>query len=259
MVLLKLSWIQADRQCTFRTYRIPGFASIENSNLMPASLYTSRCYANAGLPELIHLVRADDKKVLDIGCGAGDNALLLRARGHIVHGVTLSDAEREMSRPRMERVILADVETWEWDYEDGEFDALLFSHVLEHLVDPLATLRRLVQLVRPGGRVYIALPNVLFWRQRHAFLTGSFEYTDAGTLDRTHLRFFTYLTAQRLVIEAGLILIGTFSVGTAPLRPLRRVLPKAAASIDRLACRLWPNLFSHNVLLVGEKSKNSDV
>lgn len=220
---------------------------------MNSALCELSCYSNAGLPELLELIRDEDQNILDVGCGAGDNAMQLKARGRRVDGITLSATEFDIARTRMDRVILADIETWNSDYPEEEFDALLLSHVLEHLVDPPAALRRLLPLLRPGSRVYVALPNVLFWRQRLEFLAGRFDYTDAGTLDRTHLRFYTHASAKQLIVDAGLALVQTSSIGSAPLRPLRAVLPKASRAIDRMACRLWPNLFGHNVILVGEK------
>src|SRR5438046_2323100 len=62
---------------------------------------------------------------------------------------------------------------------------------------------RALRLMRPGTRIVVTLPNVLVWHVRLQLLLGRFEYTDSGTLDRTHLRFFTPRTARRLLEDAG--------------------------------------------------------
>ena len=44
---------------------------------------------------------------------------------------------------------------------DGEFDVITMVHVLEHFTDPSTTLRRLKEKLRDGGKLIIAVPNVL--------------------------------------------------------------------------------------------------
>ena len=85
-----------------------------------------------------------------------------------------------------------------------QFDVILFSDMLEHLTDPLDVLTRHCQLLAPGGQVLISLPNVAIWNVRLALLLGQFEYGDTGTLDRTHMRFFTRRSFRRFLSEAGL-------------------------------------------------------
>ncbi len=63
--------------------------------------------------------------------------------------------------------------------------------MLEHLTDPLDVLKRHQRLLGPGGVWLISLANVAIWNVRLALLMGQFEYGDPGTLDRTHMRFFT--------------------------------------------------------------------
>jgi len=74
----------------------------------------------------------------------------------------------------------------------GSFDCVLFNDVLEHMVAPEVALRYARQLLAPGGVVVASIPNIrsfpTIWR---LVFHASWEYQDAGVLDRTHLRFFT--------------------------------------------------------------------
>jgi len=130
---------------------------------------------------------------------------------------------------------------------------LIFSHVLEHLSNPNIVLSKFTSLLRVGGQVLIAVPNVLSWRMRLQFLFGRFEYESAGVLDDTHLRFFTYYTAdQFLFSDTSNVKLQCKSVtGSVPLWVLRRhVFPKSWCDfIDRLGCRHWPNLFGEQIIL----------
>jgi hypothetical protein len=108
-------------------------------------------------------------------------------------------------------------------------------------------------LLRSGGTVLIAVPNVLSWVMRWRFLRGDFEYQSEGVLDDTHLRFFTYLTADRYLLGKSpqLRLVGKSVTGSVPHWPLRGyALPKKwSAFIDMLGCRCCPNLFGDQVLV----------
>ncbi len=95
------------------------------------------------------------------------------------------------------------------------------------------------------------------YRERLRMLFGSFRYADAGLLDRLHLRFFNFHTAQELVSEAGFAVVGAHPFGGVPLRPFRRVLGRRAAWLDRVACRHLPNLFGWHIVVVGERREDT--
>ena len=84
------------------------------------------------------------------------------------------------------------------------FDLILLSDILEHLYDPEEVLRRHLSWVAPGGCVLISVPNIAIWNMRLALLVGRFEYQDTGTLDRTHIRYFTTQLFHAVRPKAGL-------------------------------------------------------
>ncbi len=82
-------------------------------------------------------------------------------------------------------------------------NVVLMGDVLEHLVDPLEVLVQLRPLLDSNASLVICLPNVVHWCTRLKILVGRFEYESIGTLDHTHLRFYTVKTAREMIESAG--------------------------------------------------------
>ncbi len=155
-------------------------------------------------PEVAALVPTGCRRVLEVGCGAGQLGRLLRSRGHTVAGVELIPNQAELARGHLNHVVTADVETDDLPFAAGSFDAIIFADVLEHLIDPWRVLRESTDLLSPGGRVIASIPNVqnldVLWR----LLRGRWDYRERGILDRGHLRFFTLHGIHDLFRQAGL-------------------------------------------------------
>ncbi|HSV72125.1 MAG TPA: class I SAM-dependent methyltransferase [Methylibium sp.] len=187
------------------------------------------------------------RQVLDLGCGSGALGAALKARhGCTIVGVTASAAEAAAAWSRLDRVEVADLN----DFDPaplGAFDCIVCSHVLEHLLDPGALLRRLRGCLAPGASLLVALPNALFWRQRLEFLRGRFRYTDGGLMDSSHYRFFDWQTAEQLVRDAGYRVTERAADGGLP--GSRRLGARLSAVLDRQALARFPGLFGHQFLL----------
>ena len=70
-------------------------------------------------------------------------------------------------------------------------DCLIFADVLEHMVDPWKTLRLWPDRSTLGGYLIISIPNVGHKSVIGGLLSGSWNYSHEGILDRTHLVFFS--------------------------------------------------------------------
>ncbi|MEJ8669191.1 class I SAM-dependent methyltransferase [Streptomyces sp. MS1.AVA.1] len=57
-------------------------------------------------------------------------------------------------------------------FRTGSADAVLFSEVIEHLVDPDAALDEIRRVLRPGGHLMLSTPNLAAWYNRALLLAG---------------------------------------------------------------------------------------
>lgn len=222
--------------------------------------YKDRTYENAGVPELVALVDPRFRRVLDVGCGTGANMRMLAAKGHQVTGLTLSVAEALHVKAHGYDCVACDLNDGSLPFEDEAFDALVLSHVLEHMPWPETVLSACLRVVRRGGGVYVALPNALKCSQRCQFLLGRFRYTDIGPLDRTHLRFFDFQTARSLIEATGLRVKEHFGVGNFPVGPLRSLISvRITSGLDRFASRHWPGMFAFHIVLAAVHERSHTI
>ena len=64
--------------------------------------------------------------------------------------------------------------------------------MLEHLLDPLAILKRHVSVLKTGGKIIISVPKFRhYYVLYNLFIRGYVKYKDRGILDRTHVRLTT--------------------------------------------------------------------
>lgn len=148
--------------------------------------------------------------ILDVGCGNGALGNELKKKNNYVVGIEKESSALELAKERLNEVCnldIIDVEKIFKVLSNKQFDVIIFADILEHLYEPLVVLQKYQSLLKPQGKIIISIPNVVVWDVRLKFLFGIFNYTDTGTCDRTHIRFFTLSTTRKLIDEAGLKII----------------------------------------------------
>lgn len=222
---------------------------------MPCETF-DRVYHNEGNPDVLAMLPDNCHSVLDIGCGAGDNARLLKSLrpSCCIAGVTYSHAEAEIARSYMDDCWVFDIEQALPEAMAGRnYDVIVLSHVLEHMRNPHEVLAKFAGFLRHGGVALIAVPNILVWRQRVQFLMGDFRYQSHGPMDDTHLKFMTFETVEQVLLKSATELTVEVKTvtGSVPLWFLRNWLLPASwrVAIDAWGCRNWPNLFGGQILL----------
>ena len=198
---------------------------------------------------------APGERVLQVDCGPGVLAEMLRERGARVWGTDLSRVATRRARERGITVCLADLDRGPLPFPAGAFDVVVSDSQVEHRVRFEHAFDELARVSRPGGRLILSLPNIAHWRFRWWLLRGRFPYLENTPTDWLHLRFFT-LAEVRALLRARRVRIrrvdGSASLWVPGLYPrwLRR---RGVYDLYVWAARRWPSLLARDLLIIGEK------
>lgn len=138
-------------------------------------------------------------KLLDIGCGVGDFLHVAENKGWQCTGVEPSEEAREIARQRIKGDLLysEDLE----QLPDQSFDLITMWHVLEHVDDLKWQVAQLQRLIKPNGRIVIAVPNYRSYDGR--FYNA---YWAAYDVPR-HLNHFNKTVITKIFKTSGLSLV----------------------------------------------------
>jgi 2-polyprenyl-3-methyl-5-hydroxy-6-metoxy-1,4-benzoquinol methylase len=192
-------------------------------------------------------------KVLDLGCADGSLGARIRSLGHHVTGVDVE--HHDGVDGRLDAFVRADLEHGIPDNVGSGYDVVLCADVIEHVRDPRRLLHDAGQLVSAGGSVIASVPNFGHWYPRARVALGLFDYDRRGILDATHVRFFTRRSFERLVDDAGMVVIRREATGLPFDVAQRGGADEGGAarvgllgSIDTLSVRLRPQLFGYQFI-----------
>jgi 2-polyprenyl-3-methyl-5-hydroxy-6-metoxy-1,4-benzoquinol methylase len=152
-------------------------------------------YSNVRL-DLISLIDKEhgQKKILEIGAAYGSTLNYLKLEGIASEVVAVDLFEDFLNKDLYKEVdnfIFGDIEKLDLSQYNNYFDIILLPDVLEHLIDPQATLTKIKKLLKNNGSIFISIPNIRHYSVfKKIFIRGDFRYEESGILDYTHLRFF---------------------------------------------------------------------
>ncbi|WP_172385826.1 bifunctional 2-polyprenyl-6-hydroxyphenol methylase/3-demethylubiquinol 3-O-methyltransferase UbiG [Streptomyces sp. MNP-20] len=179
--------------------------------------------------------------VLDVGCGDGSAARVAAPllAGHRVIGVDWSQDALRRASGHLPYVVRGELTDGGLPFASGTVDAVLFSEVVEHLVDPDSALDELRRVLRPGGHLMLSTPNLAAWYNRGLLLAGVQPVFSEVSLRAIHgrpgrevvghLRLYTARALREFVTASG------FDVVRLAGAPFHGV-PRPLRALDRLAC-----------------------
>jgi ubiquinone/menaquinone biosynthesis C-methylase UbiE len=135
--------------------------------------------------ELVTKYTSTKGRVLDVGCGMG--RLLAKLPEYERYGMDISSAYLQYAARSGAEVCLSKVE--EMPYNDGFFDTVVCTDVLEHVVDPHVAITQLFRVLKVGGHLVIRVP---FREDLELYLRPDYPYHMA------HLRNFDEFSLRLL-------------------------------------------------------------
>jgi 2-polyprenyl-6-hydroxyphenyl methylase/3-demethylubiquinone-9 3-methyltransferase len=171
--------------------------------------------------------------VLDIGCGAGSQAVIWGEAGHRVRGLDVNQPLVDIGRRRAAEREL-DVEfhvgsATALPFEDGSADVVLLSEILEHVAEWEACLSEAVRVLRPGGLLFVSTSNWLCPKQQefrlpmYSWYPGPVKRWCERRAVSTHkhwanhatypaVNWFSFYSLRRWLRRRGLVSLDRFDV-----------------------------------------------
>ncbi len=147
--------------------------------------------------EIRHLPATPGGRLLDVGCGSGAFLAQMEALGWRAEGIDPDPAAVAGAREAGLSVTQGTLTDLDPAEKTCGFDAVTLSHVIEHLHDPAENLRRIKLLLRPGGLLWIATPNL------EALGLRRFGRDWLGLDPPRHLVLFTRSSLEMLLRSTG--------------------------------------------------------
>jgi len=145
--------------------------------------------------EVMYLRASPGKFLLDVGCGSGELTASMRDLGWQVEGLDFDVMAVQEAQKRGFKVRLGTLE--EQSYPGASFDAIIMSHVIEHVHDPFALLTECYRILSPGGHMVVLTPNICSLCHR------LFGVNWRGLEPPRHLQIFDPLSLQQLATRVG--------------------------------------------------------
>lgn len=122
------------------------------------------------------------KKILDVGCGDGGMALMLKNRYSAeVYGVDISKKGIMLAKRKGIKAVVADANK-RLPFKTSTFDLIITNEVIEHVFNPDEFILDLKRLLNKKGVLVIGTPNLTFWLNRILFLFGVYPmFLEAST------------------------------------------------------------------------------
>ena len=189
--------------------------------------------------------KGKDARILDFGCGFGQNILALKRLGwSSVSGCDINP--KALTHCASEGLDVFDITTLDLALDDrkGSYDIIYTTHVLEHIPveSVIETLSKLKQLLKPGGTIVVAVPNA------QSYTNAYWRYEDF-----THHILYTAGSLQYILLSAGFsnpTLIDQY--GLAGAGTSKRIIKKFFIDYYRLKTWFWKKILGSPTHIASE-------
>lgn len=204
------------------------------------------------------------KKFLDIGCGDGSFATMVKERLHSdVYGIDVSEKAISLAENKNIQASIVDMDSEDLPYEDNFFDCIFCGDVIEHLYSPDHLLEEVRRVLKSNGILILATPNMAAWYNRLSLLLG-FQLSTADTslyynFDQLfpmkangHLRLYTKKALHQLLIAYKFKFVSAEGIGVSKHVGMGAKYPIIVSIINFI---FKSASFNSGILMVARKNK----
>lgn len=145
--------------------------------------------------EIRFLRAVSQGRLLDVGCGSGEWLVTMRELGWQVKGVDFDENATSIAQEKGLEVYAGSLE--QQNFPANSFDAVTLNHVIEHVPDPVLTLKECHRILKPGGKLVLCTPNGSSLGRR------MFKQQWRGLEPPRHLHIFSTKTIAYLLELSG--------------------------------------------------------
>ena len=185
-----------------------------------------------------------DKRILELGAGHGVLARQLLGLGY--KKIDAVDIDDYLDADLSDKVTLtkSDISTDKLQYVDRSVDVVLAIAIFEHLENPFFAIREIARVLKPCGKLFVALPNAFSIRSRLLFLMRGeiFGYTRTNN----HVALFSRAIFDKLFLKHFKIVETLYDPGYIKIFGKKIQLPRA--------CFTCGQFFGNKVLYILERN-----
>jgi len=152
--------------------------------------------------QIQHALRyTEPGNLLDIGCSLGYTLKAAKNLGLTAYGIDISQYAVDKCREEGLQVEIGGLDNI--PYPDETFSIVVMKHVLEHTIHPVRALREVRRVMKPGGAIFIAVPNANYIKARLNPAKSRFyrPETRGGT---EHYVYYTPRTLSQMLEQNGI-------------------------------------------------------
>lgn len=173
---------------------------------------------------------------MEVGCFLGRYTKHFKELGHEPVGVDISPEVIAKGRelfPNLDLRVVGDV--WPDELQNGDFDAVVASEVIEHVLHPKAFLENLARCLKPEGRLLLTTQNSNAIHYRLQMLVGRFRW------DPTHLRLYSRPELETELRGGGFDVLKAKGIAINPKGPQKipRLFAHYSARVYSNFCWTW--------------------
>jgi SAM-dependent methyltransferase len=150
-------------------------------------------------------VKTKSRRLLDVGCGQGHFLKMAQDAGWQVEGVELAKSVCDYAQKNL-GIEVMNKSLKEASFRQNLFDVVTLWNVLDHLLDPLSTLKEIRRILKPEGVLVIRIPNVYFHLFIHtilSFLPSDSRYNRLRDISVVTNYGFSPKTIMKVLGKAG--------------------------------------------------------